>query len=161
MKRFMMILGILLVFLVQVALSYLIMDHFFSGAPQGEEHPAEEVVQKEERKEKGPRPEVDYEFGATHNIEGLILNPRGGRRIFKISLALEYDPEKSGIGDELVAKDLFLRDFLLDYLSNVHADTLGDIRFRNALRDSLAYRLSGFLDEGYVDRVLFIDFIRQ
>ncbi len=165
MKRFLLILGMLVVFILQVVLSYFIMDKLFNSEATARSMDGQETVEESEveggSEEKGEKSAVDYEFGATYNIEDLILNPRGGRRIFKISLALEYDPEIPEIGTELAAKDLFIRDFLLEYLSKIHSDTLGDIQYRGALRDSLAKNLSNFLAEGYVDRVLFVDFIRQ
>jgi flagellar basal body-associated protein FliL len=171
MKKFLLIFGILIVFIVQVVLSYFIMDMLFpSDDPSlaqdsteesqgGEEHGDKKDGKSKDGKEEGT-PEG---FGATYAMQDLILNPMGatGKRIFKISLALEYDAENEVLPEELKTREPFIRDFLLEYLGKVPEDSLGDIRNRGALRDSLQVHINSFLEGGSVSRVLFLDFIRQ
>jgi len=116
-----------------------------------------------EHKEPGKEGEKAYEFGAVHAIPDLIVNPRGsqGRRVFKISLALEYDPANPELAKELVERSPFMRDYLLNTLSAMTEDSLSDISYREAIRDSLGKALNRFLSAGRIDRVLFQDFIRQ
>lgn len=104
-----------------------------------------------------------YEFGAVHPIADLIINPRGssGRRVFKISLSLEYDPANPELAKELVERTPFMRDYLLNTLGSMTEDSLSNISYREAMRDSLRTALNRFLSAGTVDRVLFQDFIRQ
>lgn len=104
-----------------------------------------------------------YEFGAVHAIPDLIINPRGstGRRVFKISVALEYDPANAELAKEMEERTPFMRDFLITYLSGMNEDSLSDISYRETIRDSLSTAMNRFLSAGRVDRVLFQDFIRQ
>lgn len=183
MKKFLLVFGILVVFIVQVVLSYFIMDMLFpSGASVANGDTTEEVEAeagghgdkekkkdahgKDSKKEKGEHGEEGGEesgFGATYTMEDLILNPMGatGKRIFKISLALEYDATNVELPEELKTREPFIRDFLLEYLGQVPEDSLGDIRNRSALRDSLQAHINTFLEGGEINRVLFLDFIRQ
>jgi len=184
MKKFLLVFGILVVFIVQVVLSYFIMDMLFpSGASVAEGDHTEEVESdsgghgadkekkkgghgKEDKKGKSEHGEEGGEeggFGATYTMEDLILNPMGatGKRIFKISLALEYDAANVELPEELKTREPFIRDFLLEYLGQVPEDSLGDIRNRSALRDSLQSHINTFLEGGEINRVLFLDFIRQ
>lgn len=107
--------------------------------------------------------EKDYEFGAVHAIPDLIINPKGssGRRVFKISLSLEYDPHNPELAHELEARTPFMRDYLISYLGSMNEDSLSNISYRETMRDSLGQALNRFLSAGEVDRVLFQDFIRQ
>lgn len=178
MKKFLLIFGILIVFIVQVVLSYFIMNMLFPSEATiaGQDHTeaaaedhggGEHGKEKKEKKEKGGKHGEEEEgaegFGATYTMQDLILNPMGatGKRIFKISLALEYDAHNEVLPEELKTREPFIRDFLLEYLGQVPEDSLGDIRNRAALRDSLQVHINSFLEGGEVDRVLFLDFIRQ
>jgi flagellar basal body-associated protein FliL len=111
----------------------------------------------------GAEGEKAYEFGAVHPIPDLIINPRGssGRRVFKISLSLEYDPANPELAKELEERTPFMRDYLLNTLGAMTEDSLSNISYREAMRDSLRTALNRFLSAGTVDRVLFQDFIRQ
>jgi flagellar basal body-associated protein FliL len=107
--------------------------------------------------------EKGYEFGAVHAIPDLIINPKGssGRRVFKISLSLEYDPHNPELAKELEERTPFMRDYLISYLGSMNEDSLSNISYRETMRDSLGIALNRFLSAGEVDRVLFQDFIRQ
>ncbi|MFA7331669.1 MAG: flagellar basal body-associated FliL family protein [Candidatus Delongbacteria bacterium] len=113
--------------------------------------------------EDGEKKEKNYEFGAVHAIPDLIINPKGsaGRRVFKISLSLEYDPNNPELAKELEERTPFMRDYLISYLGSMNEDSLSDISYRETIRDSLSIALNRFLSDGGVDRVLFQDFIRQ
>ena len=168
MKKFLLIFGVLAVFMVQIVLSYFIMNALFGSGPDPAIDGTEQVDgdgagQGEEKSKGSGKAGEGGTFGATYTMQDLILNPRGasGRRIFKISLALAYDAANEKLTEELGSREPFIRDFLLEYLGNVPEDTLGDIRYRASLRDSLQLHINSFLAEGSVDRVLFLDFIRQ
>jgi flagellar basal body-associated protein FliL len=125
-------------------------------------HGKAEKGEKGEKK-KGEEGEKAYEFGAVHAIPDLIINPKGsaGRRVFKISLSLEYDPNNPELAKELEERTPFMRDYLISYLGSMNEDSLSDIGYRETMRDSLSVALNHFLSAGTVDRVLFQDFIRQ
>jgi flagellar basal body-associated protein FliL len=108
-------------------------------------------------------PEKAYEYGQIFYLTDMVINPKGsvGRRLFKISLALEYDPANTRLADELNQRTPFMRDYLISYLGSMNEDSLSDISYREVMRDSLSTALNRFLTEGQVDRVLFQDFIRQ
>jgi flagellar basal body-associated protein FliL len=154
MKVALKILAIVGVLLVQGALAWFLMawmatsDLAPSAVPDGA---GAETVEKA------------YEFGSIFMIHDLVVNPRSskGRRIFKISLALEYDPENRLLADELKERSPFMRDYLIQYLGSMDENTLSDISYREQMRDSLYTSLNHFLREGQLDRVLFQDFIRQ
>ena len=111
----------------------------------------------------GEEGEKGYEFGAVHAIPDLIINPKGssGRRVFKISLSLEYDPANPELAKELEERTPFMRDYLISYLGSMNEDSLSNISYRETMRDSLGVALNRFLSAGELDRVLFQDFIRQ
>jgi flagellar basal body-associated protein FliL len=108
-------------------------------------------------------PERGYEYGQIFYLTDMVINPKGsvGRRLFKISLALEYDPANTKLAAELSQRTPFMRDYLISYLGSMNEDSLSDISYREVMRDSLSTALNRFLTEGRVDRVLFQDFIRQ
>jgi len=118
---------------------------------------------KEAHGEKAGDGKKAYEFGAVHPIPDLIINPKGssGRRVFKISLSLEYDPANPALAKELEERTPFMRDYLLNTLGGMTEDSLSNISYREAMRDSLRTALNRYLSAGTVDRVLFQDFIRQ
>lgn len=107
--------------------------------------------------------EKPYDYGATFLLDDLVINPKNstGRRLFKISLALEYDPKNVELANEMSQRTPFMRDYLIGYLGSMNEDSLSDISYRETIRDSLSSALNRFLNAGRVDRVLFQDFIRQ
>jgi flagellar basal body-associated protein FliL len=136
---------------VQGVLAWFLMD-WYANRPAETDIPAEEEVV-----------EKAYEYGAIFMLNDLVINPSGsvGRRIFKISLALEYDPANTVLGEEMQTRSPFMRDHLIQYLGALNETTLSDIAYRETMRDSLTVALNRFLEEGQLDRVLFQDFIRQ
>ncbi len=153
---------IVLVVVAQTAGAWVLMSWIFRGELEGADQ-AGEVVAAETVEEDEEAGEKAYDFGDLHPLTDLIINPRGsvGRRIFKISLALEYDPENTALAEELAQRAPFMRDFLISYLGAMDETTLSDITYREVIRDSLMVRLNDFLQDGELDRVLFQDFIRQ
>jgi flagellar basal body-associated protein FliL len=154
--------------LVLAGLLLLVLFKFFPGltgapaAPAATEQAAAEHGAKPAA-EGGEQGKKGYEFGAVHAIADLIINPKGssGRRVFKISVALEYDPANAELAKEMEERTPFMRDFLITYLSGMNEDSLSDISYRETIRDSLGVAMNRFLSAGKVDRVLFQDFIRQ
>lgn len=149
----------LLVVLLQVAAAWFLVNWLLdkqlgeSGALAADKAKTEEPA----------TPEKTYSYGATFPLQDLIINPMHstGRRLFKISLALEYDPENVALAEEMVQRSPFMRDYLIGYLGSMNEDSLSDISYRETIRDSLSSALNRFLNAGHVDRVLFQDFIRQ
>lgn len=169
-KKIGLIVGMLV---VQGALVYFLIQ-WLGGSPDpatGTEQVEEKDGHKDEKGahgkaeggEKGEKGEKAYEFGAVHAIPDLIINPKGssGRRVFKISLSLEYDPNNPELAKELEERTPFMRDYLISYLGSMNEDSLSNISYRETMRDSLGIALNRFLSAGEVDRVLFQDFIRQ
>lgn len=162
MKLAVKIVAVVAALLLQVVLAYFLMNWLFDKQMGAQAQPAGDKVEQaadeaEENSERG------YEYGALYQLSDLIVNPTGsvGRRLFKISLALEYDPANIKLGDELNARSPFMRDHLITYLGSMNEDQLSDISYRETIRDSLTSALNTFLESGKVDRVLFQDFIRQ
>ena len=155
--------------LVFAGLVLLVLFKFFPGllgtsaAPAGTEQVVAEGKGAGEPGGKDAKAEKKYEFGAVHAIPDLIINPKGssGRRVFKISVALEYDPANAELAKEMEERTPFMRDFLITYLGGMNEDSLSDISYRETIRDSLSVAMNRFLSAGEVDRVLFQDFIRQ
>jgi len=137
--------------LAQGVLAWFLMGWYASRPAEPVEPAVEEVGEK------------TYEYGSIFLLNDLIINPSGstGRRIFKISLALEFNPENLLLAEELKIRTPFMRDHLIQYLGALNEMTLSDIAYREVMRDSLTVALNRFLEDGQVDRVLFQDFIRQ
>jgi flagellar basal body-associated protein FliL len=154
--------------LVQIALAWFVVNWLVSrnGPPADAEQVAateEGGHGKEGEAKEAKKGEKAYEFGAVFAIPDLIINPKGsaGRRVFKISVSLEYDPANAELAKELEERQPFMRDYLITYLSGMNEDSLSDISYRETIRDSLGVAMNHFLSAGTVDRVLFQDFIRQ
>ena len=162
MKLYFIILAILVALIAQVVLSYFIMDWFFNHYRN-----ADNTELVEDGADTGDQPaeegEKEYEFGTIVPVDDLIINPAdaSGRRIFKITLAVECDPENADLQGELGTRMPFIRDKLISYLSSLPETQLSDISQRESIRDSVTVVINGFLTAGSVDRVLFQDFIRQ
>lgn len=160
MKLVIKIAAIVVVLIVQIIVAYFLVNWLIDkqlDAPAAFDSPLTGELTAEQEAAK------DYEYGALFQLSDLIVNPQGstGRRIFKISLALEYDPENVVLAEELAARVPFMRDHLISYLGSMDESQLSNISFRETIRDSLGSTLNSFLKEGTVDRVLFQDFIRQ
>ncbi len=157
MKLTLKIVVIVVVLAVQGLLAYFIMDWMATSTPVLFPTTEEAASDPYESSVRG------YEYGSIFMLHDLVVNPRAskGRRIFKISLALEYNPENTELAEEMKDKSPFMRDHLIQYLGAMDEMTLADISFREEMRDSLHVSLNRFLRKGQVDRVLFQDFIRQ
>ncbi len=167
MKLYFIILAILVALIAQIVLSYFVMDWFFNHYRNQDSTELVEDGQPGKTKDKGKDGEGDaekeYEFGTIIPVDDLVINPSdaSGRRIFKITLAVECDPENTDLQGELGTRMPFIRDKLISYLSSLPETQLSDISQREAIRDSVTVVINGFLNAGAVDRVLFQDFIRQ
>jgi flagellar basal body-associated protein FliL len=164
MKLAIKIVAIVVVLAIQVVGAWYLMNYLYP-ADSANSQSTESSDKNEDKSEEEANPETEraYEFGALHHLPDVIVNPKyaKGRRLFKISMILEYDPENTELATELGVRAPFMVDHALNYLSTMPEDTLGDIRNREWLRDSLRVRLDEFLSTGTIDRILFQDFIRQ
>ena len=98
-------------------------------------------------------------FGNVFFIRDLIINPAGARRIFMVSVALEYfDEEKAAVLQE---REPLLRDNLITLFSSQPQNVLTDIKYRRALRARVKKIMDYQLGEGVVTRVFFEKWVFQ
>jgi flagellar FliL protein len=106
--------------------------------------------------------EIDHEpppFGEIFTIDDLIVNPSGGRRIFMVSLGLEYfKPENLA---EMQRREPLLRDNLITFFSSQPAEYLSNIKYRQALRGRVKKIMDYQLGEDVVSRVIFQKWVFQ
>ena len=116
----------------------------------------ERLNQPKEEKEKKVKDRGDP---IRHNVDGMVANLSGSRRVVAFDLLLEVyskDAQK-----ELVDKDFQIRDAMLIYFG---ARTLQEISTREFLvtvRDTIKTMLNGFLEDAPIDTVYFTKFIFQ
>ena len=116
--------------------------------------PAEELAEKDETPQDEPPP-----FGEVYFIRDIIINPSGGRRVFMVSLGLEYfDAEVSA---ELGKRESLLRDNLITLFSSQPQEILTNIKYRRALRARVQKIMDYQLGEGAVTRVFFEKWVFQ
>jgi len=117
--------------------------------------PAEEgVVEVETRLPREPPP-----FGEVYFIRDMVINPSGGRRLFMVSIALEYfDKEKAS---EFKRREPLLRDNLTTLFSSQPPEVLTNIKYRRALRSRVKKIMDYQLGEGVVTRIFFEKWVFQ
>ncbi|NQU05727.1 MAG: flagellar basal body-associated FliL family protein [Calditrichaeota bacterium] len=107
-------------------------------------------------------PETEHEpppFGEIFTIDDLVVNPAGGRRIFMVSLGVEYfDSEQLA---EMQRREPILRDNLITFFSSQPSDYLSNIKYRQALRSRVKKIMDYQLGEGVVSRIIFQKWIFQ
>jgi len=112
------------------------------------------AVQVEKSNKDEPPP-----FGKIYYIRDLIINPAEGRRIFMVSVALEYfDEDKADLIQE---REPLLRDNLITLFSSQPQNVLTNIKYRQALRARVKKVMDYQLGEGVVTRVFFEKWVFQ
>ncbi|MCF7810696.1 flagellar basal body-associated FliL family protein [bacterium] len=98
-------------------------------------------------------------FGEIFIIDDLIVNPAGGRRIFMVSIGLEYFDTKHLA--EMERREPILRDNLITFFSSQPAEYLSNIKYRQALRGRVKKIMDYQLGDGVVTRVIFQKWVFQ
>lgn len=121
--------------------------------------PSSEVSQNELVAEVEKKPDEPPPFGKVYYIRDLVINPAAGRRIFMVSVALEYfDDEKAAL---LEKREPLLRDNLITLFSSQPQHVLTNIKYRRALRARVKKIMDYQLGEGVVTRVFFEKWVFQ
>jgi len=105
------------------------------------------------------KPEEPPKFGETFQLEDIVINPAGSRRVFMVVVTLELgDPEKK---KEVEKREALLRDNLITLFASQPLDVLIDIKYRQAFRARVKKIMDHHLGEGIVTRVFFEKWVFQ
>ncbi len=98
---------------------------------------------------------------ALHVIDNLVVNPSDseGTRFLLASVALV--PGDPGLGDELTARDVELRDALIRVLGGKTVDQLVDIGQRAALADELKAAVESIVGDHTIRRLFIPQYVIQ
>ena len=99
------------------------------------------------------------EFGNVFLMSDLVINPSSGRRIFMVSIGLEYFDEKKAL--EIQRREPLLRDNLITFFSTQPPEYLANIKYRKALRSRVKKIMDYQLGEGVITRVFFVKWVFQ
>ena len=134
--------------LVQTAVAYLLISKFV----QVPKAATAEQVEKEEEEE-GP--------ARLYVIEDVIINPAetAGSRFLNATVALEYVAKE--LEQELVEKEVQLRDILINILASKTITELDGPDDRERLKQEILERCNSILKKGKIKRVYFSNFIMQ
>ncbi|RJP81645.1 MAG: hypothetical protein C4524_01630 [Candidatus Zixiibacteriota bacterium] len=113
-----------------------------------------------------PSPEKHEAAGGTepgefYAISDLVVNPAatGGRRHLLVSVSLEYhDPL---LKEELEKRDPQIRDNLITLLAGQESAVLTDIRYREAIRQSLLKAVNYYVQGGEIEKLYFTKYVFQ
>lgn len=109
----------------------------------------------------GEERDASAAHGTFTELKGLVINPAesGGARYLAVSLAFETtSPE---VVKELEAKEVVVRDAVLNLLSQRTVAELSAFEQREALKESLRAATNDLLIHGTVDRLYFTQFVLQ
>jgi flagellar protein FliL len=111
----------------------------------------------------GERPdeEAPVEYGEFGTIDDLLINPAGsgGNRFLVVSLGVEA--QQHAVLEELLAKEIVVRDAVLRLLSRRTAEELGSIELRDQIKNELLVELNAVLQDGEIDRLYFTQYLIQ
>lgn len=105
--------------------------------------------------------EVPETPGMLHTIADVIVNPAGtgGVRFVNLTIGMEYtDPE---LEQELIEKEVQLRDALINILSGKTIDELDSPEDKELLRQEILEQCNARLKGGKLRRVYFSNFVMQ
>ncbi|NOY77212.1 MAG: hypothetical protein GXO76_05015 [Calditrichaeota bacterium] len=143
-------------FLLQLALSYIIVTKVFKRkAIQQEAEAAEMTTHGKNRAKKPQKP------GEIYLVEDVIVNPKNteGRHFVNVSVGLEEG--NKNIGDELKNRDAQIRDTLIDIFVSKTIQEMDDVADKDSLKSEIARRLNRLLGAGAIRHVYFSNFIIQ
>ncbi len=121
-------------------------DNEINGRLESEEIEDEEPVE--------PPP-----FGEVYVISDLVINPAGQRRLFMVSIGLEYF-ETSSL-EKIQKREILLRDNLITLFGSQPIDVLNDIRYRQAFRNRIKKIMDYQLGKDTVTRIFFEKWVFQ
>jgi len=100
-------------------------------------------------------------YGQFIQLSDMVINPVGssGKRYLLVSLGLEsHNPATL---EEIVAKEVVVRDTILKVLGLRTVDELADINRRGELKNALREAVNAIVHEGQIDRMYFTQFVLQ
>lgn len=109
-----------------------------------------------------PPEEAPVELGAFHEMEGVVINPRGtaGQRYLMVKVGVEAESEKTL--DRLKDIDPAARDAVLTLLADQTVSQLSDVTRRDTLKEQIRADLNRLLGEdGEVSRIYFTQYVLQ
>jgi flagellar basal body-associated protein FliL len=99
------------------------------------------------------------QFGEVVELDDIVINPAGSRRVFMVKVTLEVvDKEKSR---EVEKRQALLRDNLITLFASQPLEVLIDIKYRQAFRARVKKIMDFQLGEGVVSRVFFEKWVFQ
>ena len=99
--------------------------------------------------------------GSVYQLDQFIVNllAQSGRRYLKTTISLEMtNPE---LQNEIVTKLPALRDTIIDILSSKSLEEVSTTRGREKIKEEIAQRLNGFLVDGKIRNIFFVDYAIQ
>ncbi|GBD94267.1 flagellar basal body-associated protein FliL [bacterium BMS3Abin05] len=137
-------------FLVQLALSYVIVVKVFKRQAIQQEVEADGVKKQKKRKP-----------GQIYLIEDVIVNPKGtmGRHFVNVSIGLEEGNKK--LEKELKAQNAQVRDALIEIFVSKTIQELADVSSKESLKKEIMRRLNLMFGKGSIRHVYFSNFIIQ
>lgn len=98
-------------------------------------------------------------FGEVIQMEDIVINPAGSRRVFMVTVTLEV-ANKESIAP-VQKREALLRDNLITLFASQPLDVLIDIKYRPAFRARVKKIMDYQLGEGTVTRVFFEKWVFQ
>lgn len=135
------------ILIVQAAIAYFIVGHFFAEKPEKPEEP--------------PPPIDPKTVGQFLEIKDIVINPAGtlGRRYLVLEMSLEtQNPE---IIVEAETKTIWIRDSIISFLTKKTSEELLDITLREELKEGLLQEVNENLSTGKFDKLYFTKYIMQ
>lgn len=98
-------------------------------------------------------------FGEIYEMQDLVINPSGSRRVFMVTVALEI-ADKEQV-KEVTKRESLLRDNLITLFASQPLEVLIDVKYRQAFRARVKKIMDYQLGEGIVSRVFFEKWVFQ
>lgn len=105
------------------------------------------------------KPEAPPKFGEVFQLQDIVINPAGSRRVFMVVVTLELD--KPDFKKEIEKREALLRDNLITLFASQPLEVLIDIKYRQAFRARVKKIMDYQLGEGVVSRVFFEKWVFQ
>ncbi len=103
---------------------------------------------------------VSKEYGKfIHNIDDIIVNPANtaGEQLLLASMAFDLNSEANM--QEMVAKDVMVKDLVISVLSSKQIHDLSRNEFKDSLRVEIKERVEGYLPDVEINRIYFSKYI--
>lgn len=101
------------------------------------------------------------QFGTFGELKNVVVNPAGtnGGSYLMVSLGLEADSETPL--DEVLEKEVVIRDLTIRYLSSKRPSELADPEEREIIKAQLQEKINEMLSKGEVSRLYFTQYVLQ